>query len=180
MNWIKVAPWRKRLGTHLSLLGTRVRVSVTSCGFRMYVYLNIRARLHLRSLAPVWNYFFYDYDGQWYRDGWGLSFSDICLTVEEKNPQPGKLTRPGIEPGPARWEATMLSLDHSGGHGFRCGRIGACVVFSRGFSLFPCHKFHSTISPYSLHSFCFTWFQPPCDGPSGMVTGTLANHRPSI
>ena len=38
-------------------------------------------------------------------DGWDLSFPDICLTVEEKpqkKPQPGKLNRPGIEPGPAR------------------------------------------------------------------------------
>ena len=51
------------------------------------------------------------------RDTWGLSFSDICLTVEEKprkKPQSGKLTRPGIEPRPARWEATMWSC-YSGG-----------------------------------------------------------------
>ena len=37
-------------------------------------------------------------------DSWGLSFPDICLMVE-KNPgktEPGKLTRPGIEPGLAR------------------------------------------------------------------------------
>ena len=50
-------------------------------------------------------------------DRLGLRFSDICLTLEEKfrkNPQQGKLTRPGIEPGPARWEATILPLDHSG------------------------------------------------------------------
>ena len=52
-------------------------------------------------------------------DGSGLSFPDICLTVEEKprkKPQPGKLSPLGIEPGPARWEATMLPLDHNGGH----------------------------------------------------------------
>ena len=48
-------------------------------------------------------------------DGWCLSFPDICVTVEEK-PQVGKLTWPGIEPGPARWEVPMLHLDHSGGH----------------------------------------------------------------
>ena len=29
-------------------------------------------------------------------------------------PQPGKQIQLGIEPGPARWEATMLPLDHSG------------------------------------------------------------------
>ena len=34
----------------------------------------------------------------------GLKFPDICLTDEEKprkKPQPGNLSRPGIEPGPA-------------------------------------------------------------------------------
>ena len=38
-----------------------------------------------------------------------LSFPIICLILEEK-PQPGKLTRLGIKPRPARWEATMLPL----------------------------------------------------------------------
>ena len=43
-------------------------------------------------------------------------FPDICSTVEEN---PGKtstrkLTRPGIEPGPAGREATLIT-DHSGG-----------------------------------------------------------------
>ena len=40
-----------------------------------------------------------------YGDDWGLSFPEIYLTVEEKpqkKPQPGKLTRSGIEPGLAR------------------------------------------------------------------------------
>ena len=46
---------------------------------------------------------------------WGSSFADFFFTIEEK-PQPGKLTRPEIEPGPARWQASMLSLDLSGGH----------------------------------------------------------------
>ena len=40
-----------------------------------------------------------------------------------EKPQPGKLTRPGIEPGPAGLEATMLSLGHSDG----CVRTRACV-----------------------------------------------------
>ena len=54
-------------------------------------------------------------------DRWGLSCPDICLTVEgkpRKKTQPGKLTLPVIEPGPAGPEATMLPLDHSGGHHF--------------------------------------------------------------
>ena len=45
---------------------------------------------------------------------WGLRFPDICLTVGEK-PQPGKLTRPGMEPGAATWEATTLLLHHNCG-----------------------------------------------------------------
>ena len=32
-----------------------------------------------------------------------------------EKPQPGKLTQPGVEPRPTRWEATMLPLNHSGG-----------------------------------------------------------------
>ena len=48
----------------------------------------------------------------------GLSFPDICLMVEEKpqkKPQPGNLTWLGIEPGPTRWDATMLPFNHGGG-----------------------------------------------------------------
>ena len=51
-------------------------------------------------------------------DGWGLKFPDICNTVEEKSRkerQRGKLTRPGIEPGPTKWKATLLLLDRRGG-----------------------------------------------------------------
>ena len=46
-----------------------------------------------------------DYDGQMiFGDLVGLKLPDICLTGEEKpqkKPHPGKLSRPGIEPGPA-------------------------------------------------------------------------------
>ena len=41
----------------------------------------------------------------------GLKFHDICLTGEEKSqekPHPGNLSQPGIEPGPATWQAHML------------------------------------------------------------------------
>ena len=44
---------------------------------------------------------------------WGLSFPDICRTVEEKirkKPRPEKVARPGIEPGPARWEQRRYPL----------------------------------------------------------------------
>ena len=46
-----------------------------------------------------------DDEGQMiFRDLGGLKFPDICLTGEEKprkKPQPGNLSRPGIEPEPA-------------------------------------------------------------------------------
>ena len=43
---------------------------------------------------------------------------------------------------------------------------GVWVGFSGGFSLIPCHKFHSTFSPHSSHSFHFI---RPCDGVSGVI-----------
>ena len=59
----------------------------------------------------IWND---DYDGQMiFGDLEGLKFPDICLTGEEKprkKPHPGNLSRPGIEPGPAAWQARMLPL----------------------------------------------------------------------
>ena len=64
-------------------------------------------------------------------------------------------------------------------YGFRGGRNGVWVGLSRGFSHFPYHKFHSTISPYSSHLFRFlssalvmvrqTW-----------LAGTHATHGPII
>ena len=62
-----------------------------------------------------------------------LSFPNICLAIEEKprkKPQPGKLTRPEIEPGPPRWEATILRLHDSGGLDF--------WGFSRSSPVYPC------------------------------------------
>ena len=45
---------------------------------------------------------------------WGdLKYPDICLTGEEKprkKTHPGNVSRPGIEPGPAAWQARMLPL----------------------------------------------------------------------
>ena len=56
-----------------------------------------------------------DYDGQMiFGDLVGLKFPDIRLTGEEKprkkKPHPGNLSRPGIEPRPAAWQACMLPL----------------------------------------------------------------------
>ena len=59
----------------------------------------------------IWND---EYDGQMiFGDLGGLKFPDICLAGEEKprkEPHPGNLSRPGIEPGPAAWQARMLPL----------------------------------------------------------------------
>ena len=59
----------------------------------------------------IWND---DYDGQMiFGDLGGLKFPDICLTGEEKTPKkpnPGNMSRPGIEPGPAAWQVRMLPL----------------------------------------------------------------------
>ena len=49
-------------------------------------------------------------------DRWGLSFPDICLTLQEKpqkKPQPGKLTRPGIELGQWCYPLTKNTGTHS-------------------------------------------------------------------
>ena len=105
-------------------------------------YLCFKARQHLRSLAPAMN----DFLMMMANDirGWlWPKFSWLCLTAEEKTrkkPQPGKLARPGIEPGPARWEATTLPLDHSGGQ----------LVFKQhGGSLQPQDPIMSKIYPVS-------------------------------
>ena len=63
-------------------------------------------------MAPVMKEFWWLWWPMISRDGCGLSFPDIYLTVEEK-PQSGKLTRPGIEPWPARWRQ-WWPLDQSG------------------------------------------------------------------
>ena len=72
------------------------------------LYMSFRARQHQRSLAPVMN----DYDGQMiFGDLVGLKLPDIRLTVRknlEKKPHPKNLSRSGIEPGPAAWQARML------------------------------------------------------------------------
>ena len=74
----------------------------------MYIW-GFRARQHLGLLAPVMND---DNDGQMILgDLRGLKLPDIYLTGEEipwKIPHPGNLSRPGLEPKPAAWQACML------------------------------------------------------------------------
>ena len=69
-----------------------------------YVYLGLRARQRLRSVAPVMKMMMDDYDGQIiFGDLVGLKLPDIRLTGEkkpQKKPHPGNLSRQGIETGP--------------------------------------------------------------------------------
>ena len=122
----------------------------------------------------------------------GLSFP-ICFTVEKKKrkrSQTGKLTRPGIEPWPTKLEAAKLPLAHSGGtthlrprdcdsvtpHGFRGGRNGVWVDFSRNFCRFPQSQisFHHFSTLTSFISFA------PVMVRQAWSTGILAIHIPSI
>ena len=52
--------------------------------------------------------------------------------------------------------------------GFVVDETESRLVFSLGFSLFPCHIFHSTISLYSSHFVSFHFIRP-CDGASDVV-----------
>ena len=72
------------------------------------------------------------------RGPWGLQFPDICFTGEEKprkKPHPGKLSRPGIEPGPAAWQARMLPLAPQRWTGFH-----SMIVFLTGVELKEKHS----------------------------------------
>ena len=53
-------------------------------------------------------------------DGWGLSFPDICFTVEEKtrkNLNQENWPDRGIKSGPTKWEAATLPLVHRVSYG---------------------------------------------------------------
>ena len=44
------------------------------------------------------------------RDRWGLSSPDIPVEENPGKTWTMKMTRPGIEPGPARWQESMLPV----------------------------------------------------------------------
>ena len=74
------------------------------------IILCFRERQHLRSLAPVMNEY-----GWWWpndiRGPWGPKASrhlSYRWGKTSKKPHPGNLSWPGIEPGPAVWQAHML------------------------------------------------------------------------
>ena len=83
--------------------------------FGTHCIWGFRARQHQRSLVPVINNLWRLSWPMISGDGWSLRFSSYSWGKTPKKPQPGKLNRPGIEPWPCRWEATMLPLDHSSG-----------------------------------------------------------------
>ena len=72
-------------------------------------------------------------------------------------------------------EFTSRSLDM----GFRSGRNGVWVGFLQISPVFPCHKFHSTISPHSSHSFHFI-SSVPVKVRQAWSASILAIHRPAI
>ena len=63
-----------------------------------------------------------------------LSFPGICITVEENTGKTStrKTDPTGIEPGPARGEATMLPLDHGGGLKMLSNRTHCDKVTTKG------------------------------------------------
>ena len=87
---------------------------VKSLFHSMYVCMYIwgfRARQHLRSVASVMND---DYEWWWpnyIRGPWGSKASwhlSYRWRKTPRKPHPGNLSRPGIEPEPAAWQALML------------------------------------------------------------------------
>ena len=97
--------WQQRTVLHVDWSAFLYRMHYSTYWFRGHE--------RRRSLAPgsndLWWLWWPMISGDW----WCLRFPDICLTVEEKTrkkPQPGNLSRPGIEPEPAAWRARMLPL----------------------------------------------------------------------
>ena len=69
-------------------------------------YLWVLGYIYIKGHWRPCEMIFDDHDGQRYPGMDGAQDYPTCLTVEEKpprkQPEPGKLTWPGIEPGPAR------------------------------------------------------------------------------
>ena len=136
--------------------------------------MGFRVHLQRRLLVPVWNDFLWLWCPMISGDQRDQSFPDIHLTVEEKpwkKLQPGKLTWPGIEHGPAAWEVKMLPLDHSGDLFLSvrlCRVVGRVPAFQPAGSLFdsrqgqeflflPC-DFTRVLYLYSV--LCYVWRWP--------------------
>ena len=98
------------LGLHNEYTRQKSSISIV---YRVWVLGRVNIGGHWRPYGIIYD----DYEGKWYPGidevSWHLSYS---LGKTPEKPQPGRMTRQGIEPGPAGWEATMLPLDHSGRH----------------------------------------------------------------
>ena len=100
-RWGKTGKLRKILNEETRIV-TQPETEPGPAG--VIVYNGFRTRLHQRPMISG--------------DGWHTKFFrhlSYSWGKTREKPQPGQLTRPGIEPGPARWETTMLPLYHSGG-----------------------------------------------------------------
>ena len=78
-----------------------------------FVYLGLRARQHLRSLAPVIKWRWMIMMAKWYSGTCGPKaswHSSYRWGKTPKKPHPGNLSPPGIEPVPVAWQARMLRL----------------------------------------------------------------------
>ena len=99
-NWPRIEPWARWMtGNDVTSRSQRLSMPIVV----VVEYMIFMARPHHRSLALI----MIDFLRLWWPmisgDGWGLSFPDICLTVEEKprkEPQSGNWPDRGSNPGP--------------------------------------------------------------------------------
>ena len=99
----------------------------------MYVFMYIwgfRARQHLRSLAPVMKWWLMIMMANNIRGPCGPKASWHSFYrwgKPRKKPHPVNLSRPGIEPGPAAWQARMLPLAPQRWTGEMCDQNWLCI-----------------------------------------------------
>ena len=116
-----------------------------------HVYLGLRARQHLRSLAPVMKWWWpNDIRGpcgpkaSWHSSHrWGKT---------PKKSHPGNLSRPGIKPGPTAWQARMLPLVPQWWTSTAINLTGRRPLLMRGWSKIP-----MPIYQKSTFSIFFPW-----------------------
>ena len=89
------------------------RYHLKMAGWNVYVYLKFKGASTSQVIGARNEWWWMIMMAKWYSGTLGPKLPDICLTGEEKpreKPHPGNLSRPGIEPGPAAWQARMLPL----------------------------------------------------------------------
>ena len=107
--WMHLAFWRNAVLVRDVYLHLVEDITVSH---GMYVCIfEILGRVNISGHWRPWWIITGDNDGQMIFGDLGcLNFPDICLKSEEKPQKTSsrKLVRPGIEPGPATWQARML------------------------------------------------------------------------